>query len=76
MGGSSGSAERDHAATSDLYKTLVDIRFKLLTFVPTVTAVAVGIVAINQDSVSSDQWVMVGAIGLYRYDGARRLRGP
>jgi hypothetical protein len=61
--GDRAATERDHAATSDLYKTLVDIRFKLLTFVPTVTAVAVGIVAMNQDKVSADQWVTVGAIG-------------
>jgi hypothetical protein len=58
------ATERDHAATSDVYKTLVDVRFKLLTFVPTVTAIAVGIVAMHQDPASTDQWLLVGAIGL------------
>ena len=47
------ATRRDHAATSDLYKTLVDVRFKLLTFVPAVTAIAVGIVAKDHGSVSA-----------------------
>ncbi len=55
---------RDHAATCDVYKTLVDVRFKLLTFLPTVTGIAVGIVAMDKESVSTNQWLLVGAIGL------------
>jgi hypothetical protein len=38
----------------DLYKILVDIRFKLLTFVPTVTTLAVGILSLdNQRTILS-----------------------
>ena len=39
---------RDHAATSDVYSKLVEVRFKLLTFVPTVTTIAVGLVTLNK----------------------------
>lgn len=57
---------KDHAATMDLYKTLVDIRFKLLTFVPTVTTVAVGIVSFGRQQVTFDRGttLVVGAAGV------------
>ena len=55
---------RDHSATSELYRTLVDVRFKLLTFVPTITALAVGIVTVDKTATSGETWLLVGAIGL------------
>jgi hypothetical protein len=39
---------RDHTATSDVYSKLVEVRFKLLTFVPTVTTIAVGLVTLDK----------------------------
>ena len=61
---------RDHAATSELYYRLVDVRFRLLTFVPTVTAIAVGLVTLDKTRVGSASLfgaansLVVGLIGL------------
>lgn len=57
---------RDHAATTDLYKMLVDVRFKLLTFVPTVTTIAVGILSSDgqRNTVANGTTLLVGIGGL------------
>lgn len=57
---------KDHAATTDLFKTLVDIRFKLLTFVPTVTTVAVGVISLDKQQKIFDEGatLVVGAAGV------------
>lgn len=57
---------KDHTATTELYKILLDIRFKLLTFVPTVTTVAVGVLASNkqQQIVEKGTTLFVGGAGL------------
>ncbi|MFI7582058.1 hypothetical protein [Kocuria kalidii] len=57
---------RDHAATTDLYKMLVDVRFKLLTFVPTVTTIAVGILSSDKqrNTVENGTTLLVGVGGL------------
>ncbi|MHA7291326.1 hypothetical protein ACX80V_17015 [Arthrobacter sp. MDT3-24] len=57
---------RDYAATMDLFKILVDIRFKLLTFVPTVTTVAVGVLSLDKQQKIFDEGttLFVGAAGL------------
>ncbi|MDH3752276.1 MAG: hypothetical protein OEU32_00285 [Acidimicrobiia bacterium] len=55
---------RDHAATTALFTTLVDVRFRLLTFIPTVTAIAVGIVSGDGSAgLETNQWLLVGTIG-------------
>lgn len=57
---------KDHAATLDLFKILVDIRFKLLTFVPTVTTVAVGILSLDKQQKIFDEGttLFVGVAGV------------
>jgi hypothetical protein len=51
----------DYARTLDVYKVLVDIRFRLLALVPVVTAIAVGLVG-KTDLDGAD--VAVAALGL------------
>lgn len=57
---------KDHATTLDLYKVLVDTRFKLLTFVPTVTTIAVGILSFgNHQRIFEERTtLLVGLAGL------------
>lgn len=57
---------KDHATTLDLFKILVDIRFKLLTFVPTVTTVAVGILSSGKQQNTFDEGttLFVGVAGV------------
>jgi hypothetical protein len=57
---------KDHATTMDLYKILVDTRFKLLTFVPTVTTIAVGILSLDkQQNIFVDRTtLLVGLAGI------------
>jgi hypothetical protein len=51
----------DYATTIDLIKTLTDVRFRLLAFVPTISGAAV---ALLSRGASSAQLIAVGAIGL------------
>lgn len=53
----------DYVATRDLYDTLVEIRFKLLTFVPTITGIAVGIVSLDSNKVDESPRLMIGLVG-------------
>ena len=62
--GDGDSIAVDFNSTVDLYKMLVDVRFKLLAFVPTVTTIAVGVVAMDLDHPSPDRWLTVGLVGL------------
>jgi hypothetical protein len=57
---------RDHEKTFDLYTTLVDVRFKLLAFVPTVTGIAVGVVSLGGKGAETSPGarVVIALIGL------------
>jgi hypothetical protein len=53
--------ELDYGQTTGLLRDLNDVRFKLLAFVPTVSAAAVGLLSRNPDTA---ELIGVGAIGL------------
>ncbi|MHA7291354.1 hypothetical protein ACX80V_17160 [Arthrobacter sp. MDT3-24] len=54
---------RDHATELELYKILVDIRFKLLTFVPTVTTIAVGILSLDKQKAFDEGTTFLVGLG-------------
>lgn len=54
---------RDHATELELYKILVDIRFKLLTIVPTVTTIAVGILSLDKQKAFDEGTMLLVGLG-------------
>lgn len=54
---------RDHATELELYKVLVDIRFKLLTFMPTVTTIAVGILSLDKQKAFDEGTMLLVGLG-------------
>lgn len=59
--GGDARVELDYAHTTELLRTLLDVRFKLLTFVPTIAGAAVAFLGHGR---SASELVAVGAIGL------------
>ena len=53
--------ELDYRQTTDLLRTLTDVRFKLLAFVPTISGAAIGFLGRGS---STGELVAVGAVGL------------
>lgn len=51
----------DYAQTTDLIKTLTDVRFKLLAFVPTITGATVALLGHGR---SAEELLSVGSLGL------------
>jgi hypothetical protein len=51
----------DYGQTTDLLRTLTDVRFKLLAFVPTISGAAIGLLGHGR---SAAELLAVGAIGL------------
>src|SRR3954452_7637990 len=61
MSVSPDKAARDYAETTQLLRTLVDVRFKLVAFVPTISGLAVGLLGSGR---SAAELLAVGGLGL------------
>lgn len=69
MTGESTTSEHlrlDYDQTTDLLRTLTDVRFKLLAFVPTISGAAIGLLGHGR---SAAELLAVGAVGLLATSG-------